>query len=498
MSSFIALVLAFFISFVVNSAHNCEVPTTNDKVLFLSDVYNPDYGSVLTSLNYGYDVVTRTEWMSYSTKQFAVYSAIVFCDMNSRSTSILNAAVNSSSVWSKAITGNIIVIGSDEASHRQGSALLKSALSFVLSDRCNTGLYVSLSEFYENAVPQKVELLKHFGTFKSYFPSGNCYDDIHIVSEHPALRNLTDGDLSNWGCSVHEVFSIYPSDFYPLAIAANIIGEYGTLYFSDGSYGIPYILVQGDAIAPVSCTHNKTRTCDDNDQRCRYTYYQIEVSQREGSVFGGDAIYITGPCFDSISRWQCQFGAVTVNMTTLNVSVGLCVSPPSNVSGVVPFAILRLNQYYQGLVLTTFYYQSPFQEDKYEVQLIFNSSWKDSQSNMEFVSVDNTDVRIEWNTTQIQDNYVDIVLYETSQNESGSFLLLLGVIARHTRNTGVFTGSFKATLFNGSDSSFSLQLQKYKYTSLVVVIYRSDDDDTRRALLFLGLAHNIRHRFFSK
>jgi PKD repeat protein/lysophospholipase L1-like esterase len=56
------------------------------------------------------------------------------------------------------------------------------------------------------------------------------------------LNGLTDNALSSWGCSVHEAFDSYPSDFVVLAMARNI----GSTYTApDGTVGTPYILARG-------------------------------------------------------------------------------------------------------------------------------------------------------------------------------------------------------------------------------------------------------------
>ena len=79
----------------------------------------------------------------------------------------------------------------------------------------------------------------------------------HIVAVHPVLAGLTDADLSNWSCSVHEVITAFPSTFLPLAIANNVTGE-GEYAFADGSHGVPYILARGNALQAVGLNILKT------------------------------------------------------------------------------------------------------------------------------------------------------------------------------------------------------------------------------------------------
>jgi hypothetical protein len=76
-----------------------------------------------------------------------------------------------------------------------------------------------------------------------------CWNDAHIVATHPALDGLTDANLSNWSCSVHEAFDSVPSGFLTLAIAEGAGPSQTT--FPDGSVGTPYILARGEGLEPV-------------------------------------------------------------------------------------------------------------------------------------------------------------------------------------------------------------------------------------------------------
>ena len=165
--------------------------------------------------------------------------------------------------WSSIINGNILVLGTDEYGHASsgGYDIIDNGLEFVLDDTCyQTGLYVSLSQYYDSAtVPTLVQLLTYFGNFYA-LQALDCYDEAHIVAVHEVLDDVTDDSLSWWSCSVHEIFTSYPSDFVPLVIADNYVNEY-TVYFGDGSYGIPYVLVRGETLTSVFCDHNRTLDC---------------------------------------------------------------------------------------------------------------------------------------------------------------------------------------------------------------------------------------------
>ena len=113
----------------------------------------------------------------------------------------------------------------------------------------------ALSCYYDYTAPATnpivVPHLTVFGTFKVRNYNNVCFNDAHIVANHPVFSQappLTDTQLSNWGCSTHEGFDQWPPNFVVLAIALTN----GTYTATDGSNGIPYILVRGKDIEVIS------------------------------------------------------------------------------------------------------------------------------------------------------------------------------------------------------------------------------------------------------
>ena len=113
-----------------------------------------------------------------------------------------------------------------------------------------TGLYITLSEYYESSSLTTLAVMQEFGKFT--VRGTGCYDAAHIVANHAALTLLTDAVLSDWQCSVHEAFAEYPKEFKPLAIALNATGD-GARKFPDGSSGVPYILATNITIGCDIC-----------------------------------------------------------------------------------------------------------------------------------------------------------------------------------------------------------------------------------------------------
>lgn len=254
---------------VSREAVSQPAPDAN-SVLILSSVDSDGFYAARATAA-GLTVVNATDpqWAARSTADFATFKALIIGDPDCGSTPP-PAAVANAAVWRAAVDGPVLIIGTDEYFHsgQGGQTLATSGIAFVTSGAAGqTGAYISLSCYYDDSTPTAVALLAPFGVFTV---EGNlaCYNDSHIVAVHPALAGSTDATLSNWSCSVHEVFRSFPSaSFLPLAIAENIAGV-GNLTFADGTNGVPYILASGGGVTPVLCGNGIVQPpeqCDDGN-----------------------------------------------------------------------------------------------------------------------------------------------------------------------------------------------------------------------------------------
>jgi alpha-tubulin suppressor-like RCC1 family protein len=218
---------------------------TAERVL----VYGPTAGG-LADTTPGIDLTVWDEvtWASKTTADFAAFDAIVFGDQPIcfEDPGRWSTAVANHQVWSSAVTGNMIINGTDPDFHGK-SQLVHQSVQFAGSDpAAGPGLYVSLSCGYQTATGFPTPLLAGFGDFVVRGLT-NCPNDAHKVAEHPTLTGIDDAYLSNWRCSTHEVFDSWPSDFQPLAIiqdgAPNGTGNVYTA--ADGQSGYVYMLASG-------------------------------------------------------------------------------------------------------------------------------------------------------------------------------------------------------------------------------------------------------------
>jgi chitodextrinase len=208
-------------------------------LLYGPSIYgSPDTEATLaSSLGYTVTIASDAAWQSMTTAQFASYNAIVIGDPTC-GTAGTGAAANRA-VWSAAVTGPVVVIGTDPIYHQSEGIgedrLVQNGIRYAASGT-HTGLYASLSCAYTGGGP--VDLLDRFGSFATV-PQDGCPDNAHVVdAAHPVMTGLDSTLLSNWGCSIHDALSSVPPQFEPLAI--------------DGDNGLPYIVATptGDTQPP--------------------------------------------------------------------------------------------------------------------------------------------------------------------------------------------------------------------------------------------------------
>jgi hypothetical protein len=251
----LALVTAMVASGSVgtNVAHG-DPPAPGDNTVL---VYGPSVtggvasieATTAAALGFTVEVVDGATWSAMTAAQFDSYRALLIGDPTC-SAGHLAAAESNVAVWSSVVDGNVVVNGTDPVFHsfQGGETLTQKSVAFAVDEAGKTGLYVSLSCEYDSAGPlTPVDVLSGLGTFT--VQTASCYNDAHIVATHPAIAGLTDADLSNWFCSVHEQFDSWPATFQVLAIAERPEGTYTA---ADGSVGFPYVLARGEGLVAIS------------------------------------------------------------------------------------------------------------------------------------------------------------------------------------------------------------------------------------------------------
>lgn len=225
----------------------------DDRVLILAGTVTGGTSSIeatqAAANGMAVDIVDAATWGSMTQDQFANYRAIILGDPTCEGpppTAAINAAAGNANTWGPVVNGNIVIVGSDPVFHADqgGETLTRRSIDFALAEGDKTGAYITLSCYYhDTASNTPIPLLDGIGSGGFTMTGVGCYNSAHIVAESSALTGLTDADLSNWGCSVHEAFQTWPGALIPLAIARDFDSSYTA---SDGSQGPPYILAGGD------------------------------------------------------------------------------------------------------------------------------------------------------------------------------------------------------------------------------------------------------------
>lgn len=198
------------------------------------------------------EMASPTRWAAKTAADFASYRAIVLGDRSCTSVSAVAAADANKYLWGPALTGNVVIVGTDPVVHKSqgGLDVTKRGIAFAVDDAGHTGAYITLSCYYHNTAPMTpVPFLDGIAEDGFTARGVGCYNKAHIVAAHPALEGLTNASLSNWNCSVHEAFDRWPSDFLVLAIAKDIGASYRA---PDGTLGTPYIVARGRDLEVIS------------------------------------------------------------------------------------------------------------------------------------------------------------------------------------------------------------------------------------------------------
>ena len=201
------------------------IPGTSRKDILIygpSLLGAPDNEATLAAAaGHSVTVADPVTWSAMTTADFAQYKAIVFGDPTcgeSPDLTLMVAEVNKAT-WSAAVTGNMVVVGTDPITHQlqgQANRLTTNSMDFAASGAA-TGLYMSLSCYYfEAPVDTPVSILSEFGDFRVQGqitpPLNGCPNDVTIVAPgHPVVRGIMKPGLDDWFCSIHEAFNGFPA-----------------------------------------------------------------------------------------------------------------------------------------------------------------------------------------------------------------------------------------------------------------------------------------------
>jgi hypothetical protein len=237
-------------------------------------VSGPSSTEELDAIAAGFDVtvVDDATWAAMTAADFGQYDLLIAGDPTCGF--VPPGLVASAPVWGPVVlgtaggrtqAGNRIVIGTDPVFHDDGSAarqaIVKEGIAFAGKQPGRTGMYLDVTcgaEF------QAAEILTLVNAVSSPAASGTwtidgappCGGNVSLIASVPgSFPTLSTAGLQGWGCSVHESFPTFKSDFSALAVATDTLTT-PTCGVDPGT-GLPacgeaYILIAGSGIVVES------------------------------------------------------------------------------------------------------------------------------------------------------------------------------------------------------------------------------------------------------
>jgi hypothetical protein len=178
-------------------------------------------------------VVTGADWEAMTAEQFGTYQVLIAGDPACGT--VADSFTSNASTWAPVVmgdaggrtrAGNRVVIGTDPVFHYTygGSAgavtLINDGVAFAGSQPGRTGLYFDASCGGANILSTLSSLSSGTGTWTEN-DSPPCGGNVAKIASTPTFDSLKSSDLEGWGCSVHESFPTFPSDWHALAIATD-------------------------------------------------------------------------------------------------------------------------------------------------------------------------------------------------------------------------------------------------------------------------------------
>ena len=221
------------------------------------------------SLGYQVDVVDGATWDAMTADQFGAYRLLITGDPNCAG--LASSVTANAATWAPVVmgtaggrtkAGNRILIGTDPVTHgatatNDRGTIIRTGIAFASKQPGTTGIYFNTSCDYSDHVATLATLaLLSTGTGTwSEDNNAPCGGSVSLIAAEPSFADLTSSSLQGWGCSVHETFPTFPTDWNPLAVAtdaatAPVCGVDPNTGAS--ACGQAYILIAGSSVVVVS------------------------------------------------------------------------------------------------------------------------------------------------------------------------------------------------------------------------------------------------------
>jgi hypothetical protein len=227
--------------------------------------------AIATAAGFAVTVVNDATWGAMTASDFGQYDLLIAGDPTCGS--LPPGLVSSASVYGPVVlglaggrtsAGNRIVVGTDPVFHDGGDyaspgargTIIREGIAYAGSQPGTTGMYFD-STCAANYYGQSAETLAIMNALSA--GSGTwtidadppCGGSVSLIASNPSFADLTTASLQGWGCSVHESFPTFTTDWSALAVATDT-ASHPTCGVDPGTglnaCGEAYILIAGSSI----------------------------------------------------------------------------------------------------------------------------------------------------------------------------------------------------------------------------------------------------------
>ena len=227
---------------------------------------------IATAQGFAVTVVSDATWAGMTAAQFGTYDLLIAGDPTCGS--LPPGLVSSAPVYGpvvrglaggRTLAGNRFVIGTDPVFH-DGAAgsvreeVVRSGIRFAGKQPGRTGMYFSptcAANYYGQSAQTLAILAAISSGAGAWTINANppCGGNVSLIAFEASFAALTTASLQAWGCSVHESFPTFPTDFSALAVATDT-ASHPTCGVDPNTglsaCGEAYLLISGSSIIVVS------------------------------------------------------------------------------------------------------------------------------------------------------------------------------------------------------------------------------------------------------
>jgi hypothetical protein len=226
--------------------------------------------AIATALGFAVTVVSDATWGAMTASDFGQYDLLIAGDPTCGT--LPPGLGSSASVYGPVVlglaggrteAGNRIVVGTDPVYHDGGDytspgargTIIREGIAYAGSQPGRTGMYFDSTcagPYGQSAeILAILEALSAGGGAWTIDASPPCGGSVSLIASNPSFADLTTASLEGWGCSVHESFPTFRTDWSALAVATDTT-SHPTCGVDPGTglsaCGEAYLLIAGSAI----------------------------------------------------------------------------------------------------------------------------------------------------------------------------------------------------------------------------------------------------------